>query len=142
MYDNAKHIKKLSLRFLLDELLVLDELGPSDWEAIYRGYLKRMTKLRHKYAVLAYFFRAVELRSDYITANKVFAKLFRHFDELFERLPGKQPYYIPSAAGRELFLALINPLDREEVEEETERAVALVRQLSLSEFLENRGVRV
>ena len=131
------------IRFLLDELNELD-LSSQDWKEIYVALLERLAELHDPYEVLAVIYRAVSLRSDYTVASKVIGKFLRNFYLIFEKLPGRVSYFIPSAAGRLLFESLINPLERQEVRVKVEEHIAVVQQLSLISFMttSRRGVRV
>jgi len=129
------------VRHLLDELYELDELSAEDWREIYIALLKRLPNLHDRWQVLAVIYRVIELRSNFITANAIVAKLLKNFNLLFEKLPGKPAYFVPSSAGRWLFESLINPLDKAEVQAEAERYITATQQLSLVHFLAHRGVR-
>ncbi len=130
-------------RLLLDEFYEVGDLSPDDWKEIYTALLKKLTELHDPWQVLAVIYRAIELRSDFITANRIIGKLAKHFYLLFERLPGHRPYYVPSEVGRKVFEALISPFERAEVQAEAEVQIAAARQLSLTSFMttSRRGVR-
>jgi len=119
------------------------ELNPADWCEVYSALLRKLTELRERYEVLAVIYRAVSLRSDYITAGRVVGKVLKNFNLLFEKLPGKPAYFVPTPAGMWLFENLIEPEKREEVRAEAERQTSVVQQLSLISFLQNtpKGVR-
>jgi len=119
------------------------ELSPADWREVYSALLRKLTELRERYEVLAVIYRAVSLRSDYITAGKVVGKVLRNFNLLFEKLPGKPAYFVPTEAGMWLFENLIEPEKREKVRSESKRQVAIVQQLSLMSFISrSEGVRI
>ena len=134
VYDGLRD-SKMRARILLDELYEIDELSARDWKEVYLTLLEHLTELRERWQVLAVIYRAIELRSDFIIANRVVGKFLKNFDVLFEKLPGRPAYFIPSEYGRWLFESLINPFERAEVKEVEKRQVATVQQLSLISFL-------
>ena len=123
--------------------LQTEGLSTGDWGAVYSNLLEHLTELHERWQVLATIYRAIELRSDFITANRVVGKFLKNFNLLFEKLPGRPAYFIPSECGRWLFESLINPFERAGVKEVEKRQVATVQQLSLISFLRNtpKGVR-
>lgn len=132
-------------RLLLDELYELDDLSAEDWKEVYEHLVRKLTELHDPYEVLAVIYKAIEVRSDFIIANRVVGKFMQHFYLIFEKLPGRpRAYFIPSAAGRWLFESLVNPLERQEVKARVEKHLAAVQQLSLMSFINSpgRGVRV
>jgi len=142
------------VRFLLDELYELDDLSAQDWKEVYEFILRKLPELRSYPQVLAAIYRAIELRSDFITANRITGKFSRLIRLLFRKtemakLSGdkeleKKEYYVPTLYGIWLFEHLISPFDRAEVRAKVEERLAAVRQLSLMSFLRNarQGVRV
>ena len=120
--------------------LQTEGLSAGDWGAVYSNLLEHLTELHERWQVLATIYRAIELRSDFITANRIVGKFLKNFEVLFEKLPGRPSYFILSEQGRRLFESLINSERAEEVEK---RQVATVQQLSLISFLSNtpKGVR-
>jgi len=128
------------IHYLLNELCEMG-LDPEDWKEIYISLVKQLTELHDPHSVLAVLYRAVELRSDSVTAGKVVGKFLKHFDDLFERLPGEPGYFIPSSTGRWLFEGLVKNLDRGEVPRDAGGHIAVTRQLALTVFFSNKGVR-
>ncbi len=140
--DGVSDSQMRQVRFLLDELYEMD-LSAGDWREVYINLLQHLPRLHDRWQVLATIYRAVELRSDFITANRVVGKILKNFDVLFEKLPGRPSYYIPSQAGRWLFESLVNPLERAEIQAEAEKHISTVQQLSLMSFLSSsKGVRI
>ena len=160
LFDYDDHSKNmiddvpLEVRFLVDELLELDDLSAPDWKEIHEYLLHKLPQLHSYSEVLATIYRAVELRSDFITANRVAGKFARRIRLLFRktemaRLSGDRnleanEYYVPTFWGIWLFEQLINPFDRAEIEAKTAKRLAELGQLSLTSFLgtSRRGVRI
>ena len=127
-------------RLLLDELYEVEDINAEGWKEVYEHLTRKLTELHDPYEVLAVIYRAISLRSDYAVASKVVGKFLRNFYLIFEKLPGRVSYFVPSPTGMWLFESLVNPLERQEVRAKVEEHIAVVQQLSLISFL--KRVRV
>ena len=142
LYDGSKNVRMAdTVRYLVQEFKNFD-LNPADWREVYLALLRHLTTLNERYKLLAVIYRAVSLRSDYTTASKVVYKMLKNFDILFEKLPGRPSYFIPTPAGMWLFEQLIEPEKRAEVHEAARIQSTVVQQLSLMSYLARfKGVR-